>query len=152
MPLDSDEILKIDLYRISDGSGCRVTNFKTAKNTLLARLHEFILERKGRSFRDSSGQFWMPIRYTAEGMEDLLKRLGIDAKVTEPNSIENKTSKAINKATETVNWREAKVGFGKYKETKWKDVPDDYLKWACKNLDEGASKSIALKELGHRKG
>lgn len=147
---DDGEKLHINLYPTREGSNCRITNFVAAKNTLLLALRNFIIQRKGVPFEDSRGNFSLPIRYTAEGLENLLINLDIDAEVTEPNSIENKTVKAMATVSTSLNWRDTAVGFGKYKNTKWKDVPIEYLQWATANLSSGANKDTAAKELQYR--
>ncbi len=149
---DQGEKLRINLYPTREGSNCRITNFLAVKDTLLLELYNFILQRRGVPFENNRGNFSLPTRHTAETLENLLLNMGIEAEVTEPNSIENKTAQTFNAVVTDLNWREGKVGFGKHKETKWKDVPDDYLEWVCGNLKDGPAKSTALKERGYHKG
>lgn len=52
----------------------------------------------------------------------------------------------------TENMRDRKVGFGKYKDSSWKDVPNGYLKWIVDNSDNEKWRTIASAEIISRAG
>lgn len=52
----------------------------------------------------------------------------------------------------TDKMRDRKVGFGKYKDLSWKDVPNGYLKWIVDNSDNEKWRTIASAEIISRAG
>jgi DNA repair protein RadD len=43
------------------------------------------------------------------------------------------------------------IGFGKFKDSKLKDLPDSYLEWCIKNFDNGIWKETFLNEINRRR-
>jgi len=144
--------INILVYPTVEGTNFCATNLMDASPEDMAALHDIIEKRRGKPFKDIKGRFWMPSRYSAYSFKQLLDALGFEADVTEPNSIENKTAKSLQAVSAGLNYRDTKVGFGKYKDVCWRDIPDDYLEWVCENMKDGANKQHALTERGIRKG
>lgn len=144
--------INILVYPTVEGTNFCATNLMEASPEDMVAPQNIIEKRRGKSFKNIKGNFWMPARYSADSFKQLLNALNFDADVIEPNSIENKTAKSMQMVSMGLNYRNSKVGFGKYKDICWKDVPDDYLEWVCENMKDGVNKQYAIKERGFRKG
>jgi len=121
-----------------------IKNFEDLDENGIQELIEFA-ERRGGFFREDLKRFSIRKRAPIEYLEDIFKRSGIDACITEPQyDVFRPARNMPPKELETT------INFGKYKGEKWGDLPDDYLMW-IKGAMQGQNSDIAKSIISYRK-
>jgi len=138
----------LELYQKSTMADFVIKNYDDLDENTIQELIEFS-EGRGGFFREDLKRFSIRKRASLAYLQQIFQHADIEVNIQEPKAVIDifasnaSTLRAPREAEEV-------IGFGKYKDQKWGEVPTEYLKWVQGSM-HGYNAEIAKKIMVYRK-
>lgn len=138
-------LIELDFYQTKTMSDFYIRNYSDLDENSIQELIEFS-EVRGGYFREDLRRFSIRKRASIEYLEQIFSAVQIDVRIQKPIEtldIYHSESTEIKRPVEM----DKKIGFGKYKEETWSEIPMAYLKWvhgAMKGYNAEVAKRVLI--------